>query len=249
MPFIVPYIRGSMSARQLKETLTSEGVPTWITYRQQKPLALMINWGNKNLDHPRMLNHPRDILPLQNKLTFFQRTGHDERVVPWTTEKAEASKWGNVFVRNSLTGHAGSGITVSNSAAGPLPDAPLYTQRIYPTHEFRVHYGKKPGGEPTVIDFQRKIFRKTPERPEPLNWAVRTYPNGFVYIHPEQRNQVAVDAVLGVMNTYFPEVNFAGVDVLYCEKRNKAWVLEANTAPGIYGRTCLAYSNFIKTCL
>lgn len=249
---IHPYKPGSHSVKELKRALVAQGVRTIITQRTPRPRAVIVNWGGKAeyLDrHPRVLNRPAAINSLRNKLTFFQTVGHDERTVPWTTDPQVASKWKSVFVRTSLTGSSGQGIVVWQQKAGlALPPAPLYTKRMFTTHEYRIHVFKDHTGNFNAIDTQRKVFKKTTELPEPPNgWAVRSHSNGFTFIRADKPEDYLVAGVINFVRDHFRSIDFAAFDVLWYEEHQRFYVLEGNTAPGLEGRTVESYCNSIKS--
>jgi hypothetical protein len=248
---IHPYKKGSHSARQIKLGLVAEGIRTLITQRIPRPRTLIINWGGKEefLDrHARVLNRPSTITSLRNKLTFFEKIGNDERTVPWTTDPKIAETWKSVFARMSLTGSSGQGIVVWQQKAGlALPHAPLYTKRMFTTHEYRIHVFKDRTGERHAIDTQRKVFRKTDEVPAPPNgWAVRSHRNGFTFIRGDRPPDELVAGVINFVSNYFPDLDFGAFDVLYNEDTRRFYVLEGNSAPGLEGQTVNTYVQSFK---
>jgi hypothetical protein len=244
---IYPYKVGSRSAKELKLALVRQGVPAWVT---QKPRlkSIVVNWGSDNAQGRRVFNKPENIAALRNKLHFFQRVGHVDEVPVWTTDLEEAKKWDRSFARLSLTGSGGVGIVDSGDT--PLPQAPLYTRYINKTHEYRVHVGKSAGqpGESVLICVQRKVFKKTLEKPEPKSWAVRNLENGFVFVkHDNIPTPAKVLLTVSEFHVkYFPDVDFCAFDVLYSDKSDRAWVIEGNTAPGLEPSTADLYAAYFK---
>jgi len=108
----------------------------------------------------------------------------------------------------------------------------LYVLYVKKKDEYRVHVfnGKS-------IDVQRKARRLDCEEP---NWRVRNYDNGFIYardglVAPSSVTEVAVKAMGKT------KLNFGAVDVLFNDKKDRAVVLEVNTAPGLVGTTLTNY--------
>lgn len=251
---IHPYKRGSHSVREIKRRMVETGTRTIITQRVPRARAFIVNWGGSAEflnQHPRVLNRPAAINSLRNKLSFFQKVGHDERTVPWTTEQRVASEWRSVFARQSLTGSSGQGIVVWQQKAGlPLPPAPLYTKRMFTTHEYRIHVFKDRTGEYHAIDAQRKVFKKTEQLPAPpRGWAVRSHNNGFTFIRADRPEQYLVAGVINFVRDHFRDLDFAAFDVLWNEENGRYYILEGNTAPGLEGQTIDSYVQAIKNML
>ena len=216
----------------------------------------VINWGASAIPLPwaplvRFLNAPEAVQRVSNKLTFFNDMSNEDiipRIVPrWTPYKEIAHGWMvhsnyTVVERHVLNGSGGRGIRiVSKDAINPeareLQEAPLYVQYIPKRTEYRVHIFD---GE--VIDIQQKVARAGEA---PLDWRVRSHDNGFIYvrenIHP---NPVVIHNALSAMAA--TNLLFGAVDVIYNERRDRAYVLEINTAPGLEGRTVQSYAQAIR---
>lgn len=168
----------------------------------------------------------------------------------FTTDKAEAQKWQkkghDVFVRRSVTGTGGAGITISTGSAAPnsalpaVPDAPLYTRNYPKTHEFRVHVF-----DGHVIDFVEKKAKVDHVKNTAVvtDRLVRNHDNGWIFAHeglstnqPARADieRICVDAcrATGLL--------FGAVDVLAIllpgngpRGLKSAVVCEINTAPGL----------------
>jgi hypothetical protein len=255
--FIQPYKKGSRGAMALRTALFSRGQRTLISYRA--PLsreALIVNWGNSAPGYDptpfkNVINHPGLLGLMTNKLRFFNRTGHDEMVPRWSTEAAEAERWGGkVLARKILEGSGGAGIEVWEPGPVTIPKAPLYVQYENKTHEYRIHMARSLRGttdfEPILV--QRKIFQKSEGNPAPKSWEVRNHANGFVFVR--ESGYPTPDKVLEIarnfMNKFFAGLHFCALDVIYHEKKNRAWVLEGNTAPGLEGNTVDVYADYIQ---
>lgn len=256
---INPYKRGSRGAKALKEALRQQGEKSYIvTKTPQSTKAMIINWGNSEFDfntssYPFIVNTPGLVADMTNKRRFFHRVGHSELIPKWTLLRAEALGWNTkTMARTVLEGSGGKGIVVWNpDDQGPeeLPEAPLYVKYENKTHEFRVHmarsfYGQK--FEPILV--QRKIFRKTEQKPQPSSWDVRNHASGFVYVResgyptPSKVLNVASD----FMEQHFGNLHFVALDIIYHDRRDAAYVLEGNTAPGLEGNTIEVYAKYFS---
>lgn len=209
----------------------------------------VINWG---VSAPVQgvtfhFNQPQAIKRATDKLqAFIKMEDAEVRTVKFTDDTQEALKWclngATVMARTKLSGHSGDGILViEKGKVQTLPqmmefEAPLYTQYIFKTAEYRVHVI---GGK--VVDTQRKI--KDPDVDEVKTWKVRSHDNGFIYarngVEPSAaRNDLAVKAVKAL------GLDFGAVDII-CDKGGTYYVLEVNTAPGLEGQTVNGYAQVL----
>ncbi len=210
---------------------------------------LVINWGYSGPTLPweervRWLNHPRAVERVSNKLTFFQLMAnrHVEHVPPWVVDQEIAQEWwddGMVVVeRHHLRGSSGSGIRIAEKETGDiLHPAPLYTQYVKKAGEFRIHIS----GE-EIIDRQKKVKKAEAINPD---FRIRTHANGFIY----QREGIDVpDAVVIAAQESMAAtgLDFGAVDVIWNAKKERALVLEVNTAPGLEGTTVVSYANVFR---
>ena len=218
------------------------------------PDTVIINWGSSslpdNIAPSRVLNKPETVATAINKKKFFRKVGPFCRVVPYTTDQEVAKEWLSegykVVCRKQVKGYEGQGIEVicpqegqgspptgilgtlaslvakKFSAAVPpseavLPTCPLYTQFIRAKAEYRVHVvGDK------VIAVHKKVGDGDP--------TIKNTANNWKFKRVQIYNQDVVEQALLAVKAV--ELDFAAVDVLW--DGDKAWVLEANTAPGIY---------------
>jgi hypothetical protein len=251
----------SNGAMELKMALAEGGLRTLLSRREPGRMKVrphILFWGNSEPQFPlirfrdKIINHPTGIKVMANKLRFFQRVGHLEIVPQWTTEAPTAVRWDadKVVCRHVLEGSGGAGIEIVNRGV-PIPQpAPLYVKYEKKTHEYRVHMARGRDGVYSPILIQRKVFRKTPERPEPKSWEVRNHDNGFIYVQANDfpTPDVVVANAKRVMEL-FPELHFAALDVIYHEPTKLAYVLEGNTAPGLEGNTVRVYRDYLRALL
>jgi len=144
------------------------------------------------------------------------------------------SKW--VVARTLTNASEGRGITIFNKDDTP-PPAPLYTEYISKKKEFRVHVWNN-----EVIDVAEKRKKKGYEADH--NTKIRNIANGYVFcrtgvVEPDGIRQLALDAVSALDRTY------GAVDIIWNEKRDKCYVLEVNSRPGMEGTTVEKYANAI----
>lgn len=254
---VIPYKRGSRSARSLAEGL--EGLQLRLEGSRFVPRQddVIINWGNTNPPpFPReplnqrtycYLNAPEDIARASNKLSFFEllTEGDCSDIIPswWVRREDIPDNAFPVVCRTVLNGHSGRGIVIANTRADLVP-APLYTKYIKKQSEFRIHLGHHPDGFIETIAVQQK--RRSREVPdEQVNWQVRNHQNGFIYA---RENVNCPGAVLEAATSAFEAswLDFGAVDVIYNERENRAYVLEINTAPGLEGQTLTDYVEFFQ---
>lgn len=208
----------------------------------------VINWGSSQLPDEvlksTIINEPKAVGVCSNKLTFFDTLSKKGGVsIPdWTSDVDIAYKWvadgHTVCARTVLQGHSAEGLVIMHKDdPKSLVKAPLYTMYIPKEDEYRVHVvnGK-------VVDVQRKALRNGwVDEHGPANYKVRNLANGFVYVRndvnpPKQVEEQAIAAIKAV------ELVFGAVDVIWNTKRQTAYVLEINTAPGLEGTTVDNYA-------
>ena len=257
--YVYPYLAGSRSASALSaalggRVLKREG-SKFVPGKNRK----VINWGSSSCPWD-CINREQNVAIAGNKLTFFEAISNYEnapRVPLWTASREVAQGWlgegkgttanpkfKSVVARQKLTRHSGEGIVIVDKG-GTLPAAPLYVEYVPKDAEYRVHVFN---GE--VIDVQRKI--KDPEVAEPKNWAVRSHHNGFIFarrggsgeLHKDSCPKDVLNQALRAMAC--SGLTFGGVDVLFNTKRDKAYVLEINTACGLEGETPHIYAAAIR---
>lgn len=241
--FLWSYNGYSRSAKELATALGIRRIKHNGSRYVSKKNHLIINWGSvfypPGSKEEQIINPHSKILDVRNKLLFFQKVSDKARCVPWTTDIQQAEVWNKkstVVCRMSLTGQGGSGILLVRPE-GQVPEAPLYTRYISKDMEFRVHIID---GE--VIDTVRKI--RNPDQ-EPRNWKIRSHDNGFIFVRNgfETPQDVQVQAKAAFVAS---ELDFGAVDVLWNNSKQKAYVLEINTAPGITNTSVTNYTEALR---
>lgn len=248
---IVPYRRGSRSAKALAEALGAKQVKLENSRFRNTERDFTINWGNTNppdnIDLRFMLNHPHALEDTTNKLKFFERVRDDgyAHLIPnfWTNQEDIPDEAFPIVCRTILNSHSGRGIVIANGR-GDLVDAPLYTQYVKKQDEYRIHLGwpfRPPWEESIIISQQQKRRRLDHDNP---NWQVRNHANGFIYAREDVNPPACVVEAAKTVFERCTELDFGAVDVIYNAKQDRAYVLEVNSAPGLEGQTLEDYANY-----
>lgn len=239
-PYVYPYDMDSEAATLIAAEIKAKRVYPDGAYVHQKG-HLIINYGNRRQPNwatkdINILNHWNAIEVSSNKLTAltaFKDKG--VQTVEFTTDRKVAAGWikkgGVVMCRKILNGYSGHGIVVA-SEEKQLVDAPLYC--LYKKHmnEFRVIVVNG-----VVVDFMQKK-RKSDwegENGEKVNPLIKNHCNGWIFARQEVNPPQCVLAE-ATKATAALGLNFGGVDVIYNQKENSAYVLECNTAIGLQSK-------------
>lgn len=253
--YILPYKRGSKSAKALAEALGGKRIRLKNSKFRPRADRLVINWGNSNavtesltLEPQMLLNHPESIRTASNKLSAFELwAGTGVPIPDYTSDREVANGWlqaGEVVVcRSILNGHGGNGISLVNPdranlpvADGGLPVCPLYTRYVKKTAEYRIHVFN---GQ--VIDVQQKRKRLDAEN---VDYKIRNHANGWVFCREDvDPPQAALEAAIRAVATL--DLDFGAVDLVY-NRYSGVYVLEVNTAPGLEGTTLEKYTEAVR---
>ena len=253
---ILPYKQGSKSAKALAEALGGKVLRLEGSTYKWKSGDVVINWGASKTpewyDTPsvvlncNLINDPENIREVTDKLRFFQlmlEQGVSD-VIPrfWTDKDSIPDDAFPVVCRTILNGHSGAGIVISPDRLS-LVEAPLFTQYLKKKDEYRVHIGRQESEE-VIIAVQRKA-RRLNHPTEDVNWQVRNHGNGFVYVREGVCPPVGVvEAAKACFRA--SGLDFGAVDVIWNDNKEKAYVLEINTAPGLEGQTVQDYADFFQ---
>jgi predicted ATP-grasp superfamily ATP-dependent carboligase len=241
---IYPYKMGSEGGKLLAKELGVLRVRMDGDYKPTKD-DVVINWGNGhnpcwNYKLPLMLNTSKAICNSVNKVDmFYLFKDHGVTTPVWTQYKDWALKWiakGEWAVaRTELEGFDGSGIKLVKESKD-LPDCNLYSKYVPIDREFRFYVFKDKVID--VLDKKRKIIAKADPyiHTESLGWVFCQNPEWW----PKPAEQEAVKAVKAL------GLDFGGVDIIWNKEKETSYVLEVNTAPGIYGGTVPKYAEAIK---
>ena len=240
---------GSMGLRNLKVALQDRGHDALLIKHNKskyipKDTDLIINWGIPPFNPlPNSLN--QKARNASNKLTAFQLMSPRNKL-RWTTDKEEAKTFKLCYCRTLLCSSQGRGIVVAKSPE-EVVDAPLYTKGIIRVAgEYRVHVFK---GQ--VIDVVQKKRLSTEQRElrgigGDVNPYIRNHSNGYVFArgdisYPNSVETVALNAIEDL------QLDFGAVDVVVSGYSGGAFVLEANSAPGLEGTTVEKYVEAIES--
>lgn len=253
----------SDSVNLLKAAMGEQGVDvikirrTGSTFRGRAD-DLIINYGSSSMPalvvgRARVLNKPEVIAQASNKVNSFNKfLEHGVKTVDWTTRPEMAQSWLDdgdmVYVRRTLQGHSGEGITIAHrnpagvgdaggiEVSATLRTAPLYTKAILSERrEFRIHVM---GG---VITYVQQKRRRDGYRDEAdYSNLVRNHHTGWIYAtqNADVCDEAKVEALKAVAAL---GLDYGAVDVI--TRRGEAWVLEVNTAPGMSGTNLETYTN------
>lgn len=261
MIHIHPYNLGSRSAMALKGYLTDKGIKTIVSHRlRNNRKRMIVGWGAKpyefDLGVNVSLNHPNETKILSCKKRFFDAIEDERQLIPaYTTNPEVAIGWdSDIVCRATTTGSGGDGITIVGKGVDNvdgLPKVPLYVKYQKKTDEFRLHMvnrkKQKMGGVAQFAEclhIQKKVFVKTEERPEPLNWQIRNHTQGFIFQTVQEAPEAVTEVSERVMGC-FPDLDFAALDVIYHKPTDLALVLEGNTAPGLEGPRLEVYGEYL----
>jgi hypothetical protein len=232
-----PYKMGSAGGKLLADELKIKRV---YPNRRFKPKIgdVVINWGNgyspdwEKLDGYTFLNKPAGVCLAVNKVDAFYKFMEAGVSIPvWTTYRDWAAKWiakkEMAVARTNLEGFDGNGIKLCRTLEELPRDCKLFTKYIPITSEFRVYVFKD-----KIID----VLEKRRLDIELADKFIRTEQNHWVFCQgpkwwPKDAEEEAIKAVKAL------GLDFGGVDVIWNEEKKKSFVLEVNTAPGIYGKT------------
>ena len=242
--------QGSQGGRELARRL---GVRT-IRHNNSRfrggPDKKVINWGATDIPNPEVLrsnilNHPTQVLVAVHKLHALACMGENGVSVPdFTQDKNVALGWldegKEVLARTMLRASGGAGIVKMSEDRGV--NAPLYVKYIPKRDEYRVHVFRN---EPA--DIQRKA-RRLDVDDENVDWKIRNRDNGFIYARDDvDAPDKVVREALGAIGAL--GLDFGAVDVIWNSKREEAYVLEVNTAPGLEGHTLDFYTEMLTNLL
>lgn len=211
--------------------------------------ATIINWGCSDFPAEygicKVVNDPKRVSAAANKLLFFS-TIQEARTVPWTTERSKVSEWlqegAVVCARTLLRASGGDGLRLFDGC-DIAPPAPLYTKYIKKKDEFRVHIM---AGE--VICIQRKALKKDFEPDDNIDHRIRNLANGYIFARNDIHCPPDVESQ-SILSIKEIGLDFGAVDVLWNEKKQQAFVLEINTAPGLEGTTVKDYGAAFRKLL
>lgn len=245
--YINPYNRHSRSAKALAEALGAKLYTGRYSGSVKWSNKTVINWGNPGFlvvsPPARTVNLSENIPLATDKRRFFDTVSPAARVPPYTTNSKEAVQWAKngetVIGRKYLSSSGGKGILFFEDCdLSEFMDCKLFTKYVKNIAEYRVHIAF---GE--VIDIQKK-GRRSDADPE-ADHRIKNHSNGYVFMR--QNITVPADVSKQALAAYKAlGLDFAAFDVIYNQHYDRAYVLEANTAPGLEGATVESYASAFR---
>lgn len=255
---ILPYQAGSRSARALAEALQGSRIRLQGSRYVPRRGDLLINWGNSSEEFTQLFNQvyrsggtvmntPRSVARTVDKGVFFEvMSENSPDLIPrfWRNRNDIPDDAFPVVCRTILRGSGGAGIHIADTRDDLVP-ARLYVEYKKKLREYRVHVGRHPGREVSIISVQQKRRRNEEQLPENREPRIRNLENGYVFC----REDVHYDDELITVATEALDVfrlDFGAIDVIYNQHEDRYYALEINTAPGLEGRTVEDYVTFFQ---
>jgi hypothetical protein len=261
--YLYPYSTGSNSAAALASALGIRRIRREGSNFAGKAHHAVINWGCRRLPEAvtssgRVLNAPERVETASNKLSFFQAMAAVEetqrpRMPRFTTSPTEAAGWiengddrcNVIFARTELNGHSGEGIVrydASNIAElRALRAGVLLVEYVRKRTEFRLHFAKRLDGNPVNQFLTQRKATQTGAAEGTVNYEIRSHANGFIFARNDGV-EVPADVRAQALRAFEASgLDFCAVDVIWNERRQEAYILEVNTAPGMEGSTLTDY--------
>lgn len=245
MFMIYPYTQNSAGAIGIAEELDGKRILRQGSTYKQKDEDIVINWGDGDCPQrfPKALN--AHVMDLINKKAFFNRLNGTGLTPPFALNIGAAKQLGYpVFCRTTVEGQDGQGIVIADKEE-ELASAGLYVKGIDKTSEYRVHVGRYPDGNIAVMGGNQKYLKAGSDGPK--NPRIWTGDGTFLgdFLMWEDMPKSVVDVAIKTMIA-FPELTFAGLDIIYDNSEAKAYVIEGNSAPMMTSMTVYNYGRFFK---
>ena len=248
MSFIYAYNELSQAAKRLSRALSWPRIKHHGSRFNGRHNPWVLNWGNEVLPMTvlscRLINTPDVVAEISDKVLFFEKMAPLGDFTPnFCRNINEARRWiedteTTLVCRTLRKGHGGAGIVIADTSEQLVP-APLYTQYIKKSEEYRVHVFDN-----HVIDIQQK--RRQRDVPDnEVNWRVRNRAGGFIYAR-EDINPPAMVADIAMHCMEHTGLDFGAVDVIWNHHQSRAYVLEINSAPGLEGQTLTSYVDALR---
>lgn len=248
--FIYAHNPHSQGARALSRAIPARRIRHTRSRFTGQRRPIVINWGCTDLpdwkERCRIINPDHLVARVSNKLAFFEHMHPLAITPPFTTDRDEAASWLGIGRRNRavlcrtlLSASGGRGITLARTRDELVP-APLYVKYIPKVEEYRLHVFR---GE--VLDVQRKARRRDVPDDE-VNWQIRNLEGGFIYARQNFAAPPHV-SVVALQTVAHCELDFGAVDVIWNGEGRHAYVLEANSAPGLEGTTVERYTHAFRS--
>lgn len=269
---LLSYNKFSSSCKELKQALLARGVKRVLTVENTNYVAkkdFCVVWGDSSkariFDGESYDNHPKILLnknvsnTIINKLDFFTflksykvwhqyipNFVHDKLVLP-SLFQAMKGKEKIVVCRTKLSASGGEGIVLIDESTpeGEIPNCKLYVEYIKKQDEFRVHVFQTPENYSHNILVQKKLRRRARLEEGTVNYKVRNLENGWIYEKLDEHPIPPTFIQFLTDVTQQLRITFAAYDIIYNAAKDKYYILEANTAPGISHDTVDFYADNI----
>lgn len=233
MPYIKPFYLavapvGSKFAKALQQALVSRVTNKVFRVLPERAEQKAARRGFK------YFSVTRNPLNKVSQFHAFTRANVNCPAYALNAEEARRIDARTLFARTIINGTNGRGIVEFEKDQEYYPVAPLYTEYVPKKAEYRFHvFGDN------VIDVQQK--RKARDFGDDRNTRIRNVNNGYVYCRdgispPNGAADLAIRAVKACGYQY------GAVDLIYNERRDKCYVLEVNSRPGLMGTTVEKYA-------
>lgn len=250
--YIYSHNNRSKGARQLANGLFSVLINHKASRFRGYKSKTVINWGSSELPREvnkcNVINRPDAVARSVNKLSCFEMlSAFGVRVPTYTKEIDIAYGWIDrgyeVLCRTILNGSGGSGITIAKTKE-QIVEAPLYVMYVPKKDEYRIHCSLTSDKKFPVHLFYVQRKYKNPNA-EHNNVKIRNLEGGYLYENGDVRPPY--DVYSQASRAFAASsLDFGAVDVIWSEKKQEAYVLEINTAPGLEGRTLQEYINLFN---
>lgn len=251
--FVYAYNMASKSAKDLSRGLNTKLMKHEGSTVKDGSGLHIVNWGasdfpSSKFKKARIYNKPKAVATAVDKLKTFQALEKEKINIPaYTTDRATALGWirdgEQVCARTTKTGSASAGLSIHISTKDLPQRAVLFTKYIPKKSEYRVHIVN---GKAIIV--QKKVFPVGKDSSD-IDWRIRDEAQGFLFQGVLTANvdrkitKIAIDAVEAL------GLDFGGVDVIYNETHDTAYVLEVNTAPGLSESDVTSYSKALTTLI
>jgi len=269
--FIRPYKSGSHSVNALCEALGARKIRVTGSRYKPRPNHAYIVWGGvlpAGAPIPPVVLNRRAGPVFANKANFFENLKEsglfDENLPFFYTrrtdliEALDGVKKVRVYCRELLNGHGGAGITVlDNPKPEDIPVSPLYTlacnsmsDRTVAT-EFRINFVSQDLEINEDTDVSVLAVKKAARAGnwEEIDHRVKNHDNGWVFAELsdlETGNYLQELTNIATKFCRYSGLHFGALDIIYNRKKDKYFLLEYNSAPGIEGRTVEFYADSLK---
>lgn len=255
---VLPYNMASEGAKLLANRLKCVRIRREQSKYVYKDKDIIINWGCSSRpphipEGATVINPFRAVANAVDKYkALFEMDKYEVNVPAFTPNIDIARNWVEsgykVVCRTIVNGARGDGIVIAEELGEVVP-APLYTKYIKKKKEYRVHvaFGR-------IVSVSRKVLRPDYNK-DFVNWHVRNFDNGFIFQEYDKNGRLERDNCPGCVFHVALEavralgLHFGGVDVIYNESQDIAYVLEVNSSPGLMDATGEHYMEAIQNAV